>query len=110
MEEDLKILECENVGDLASIELIDLLNEENGYDLNRLKQQALENLIKGYRSEKEQNIASRKVIVEQCDYIQNKSIPKSKVKEKIEFYEKNFNMVGASSKVSVLKELLMEDK
>lgn len=37
-------------------------------------------------------------------------IPKSKVKEKIEFYEKNFNMVGASSKVNVLKELLMEDK
>ena len=49
MEEDIKILECENVGDLASIGLIDLLNEENNYDLNKLKKQALENLIKRYQ-------------------------------------------------------------
>lgn len=37
---------------------------------------------------KEIDEANRKVIVEQCDYIQNKSIPKQKVKEELKRAEK----------------------
>lgn len=57
MEEDIKVLECENVGDLAAVGLIDLLNKENDYDLNKLKKQALKNLIRGYRKLKLENQA-----------------------------------------------------
>ena len=42
------------------------------------------------------NTANRKVIVEQCDYIQNKSIPVQKVKDKIE--ENNKIMIDTQNK------------
>ena len=36
------ILRCENIGQLTVAGLIDLLNEENNFDLNKLKEEALD--------------------------------------------------------------------
>ena len=52
-----------------------------------------------------------KMIIADREYFNNgifkeSFIPKSLIKEKIDYYKKNYNMVGASSKVSVLEELL----
>ena len=82
-EEDMKILE-------NAIQCNKKQFEELGTHilLQDDEMKALENLLQGYKTEKEQHEASRKVIVEQCDYIQNKSIPKSLVKEKTEEYKK----------------------
>lgn len=58
--------------------------------------------------------ASRKVIVEQCDYIQNKSIPKSKVKEKIKELKLDIEQkgdyitLGNASQIEALQELMEE--
>ena len=135
MEEDIKILECENVGDLASIGLIDLLNEENNYDLNKLKKQALENLIKGYRELEgnkelktikgfEENIEVSKfgewVGKNYIDYkfeyenyqrILADYIPKSKIKEYIEknikYHQKNILDI---ENVTLLKEKTLKEQ
>ena len=128
MKEDIKILECENVGDLASIGLIDLLNEENGYDLNRLKRQALENLIKGYRELEEENehykkysvmMSTEGLLINGVKFSFNEFIPVSKVKGKIEELEKyiykgknapqDFLQYRIKAKIQALQEL-MEDK
>lgn len=57
---------------------------------------AIENILsereqykKRIKELEEIDTANRKVIVEQCDYIQNKSIPVQKVKDKIEEYEED---------------------
>lgn len=66
------------------------------------------------------NTANRKVIVEQCDYIQNKSIPVQKVNDEIERYEymlaetihgeiQKYTPGKILLKIDTLKELL-EDK
>ena len=62
-----------------------------------------------------ENEATRKVIVEQCDFIQNFSIPKQKVKDKIKDLEYNSDLGFEKSleeifKIEVLEELLEENK
>ena len=65
------------------------------------------------------NTANRKVIVEQCDYIQNKSIPVQKVNDEIERYEymlaetihgeiQKYTPGEILLKIDTLKELLEE--
>ena len=65
------------------------------------------------------NTANRKVIVEQCDYMQNKSIPVQKVKDNIERYEymlaetihgeiQKYTPREILLKIDTLKELLEE--
>ena len=65
------------------------------------------------------NTANRKVIVEQCDYIQNKSIPVQKVNDEIEKYEymlaktihgeiQKYTPGEILLKIDTLKELLEE--
>ena len=49
METYIKILSCNSIEDLMSLDLLDLLNEDNDYDLNNLKEQAIKHLISGYR-------------------------------------------------------------
>ena len=49
METYIKILSCNSIEDLMSLGLLDLLNEDNDYDLNNLKEQAIKHLISGYR-------------------------------------------------------------
>ena len=87
-------------------------------DLERLKTER-EQDKKRIKELEEINTANRKVIVEQCDYIQNKSIPVQKVKDKIEELKEHYNtdnniriytLKGSYElQVAVLQELL-EDK
>lgn len=71
-------------------------NQESDYDKFCERQCiAIENLLaereedkKKIANLKEIDEANRKVIAEQCDYLQNRSIPKQKVKEELEKAEK----------------------
>lgn len=84
----------------------------------------LEQKDKRIKEMEEVDIANRKVIVEQCDYIQNNSIPKQKIKDKIDeliiqgnyktFYNPNgrthFLKEEADYKIEVLEEILQESE
>lgn len=80
---------------------------------------ALENVLERIKELEEINTANRKVIVEQCDYIQNKSIPVQKVNDEIEKYEymlaetihgeiQKYTPGEILLKIDTLKELLEE--
>ena len=74
-------------------ELIDnfeIVNTLTEYGRKAIKQN-VKKLQKRIKELEEINTANRKVIVEQCDYIQNKSIPVQKVKDKIEELKKHYN-------------------
>lgn len=49
METYINILSCNSIEDLMSLGLLDLLNEDNDYDLNKLKEQATKHLISDYK-------------------------------------------------------------
>lgn len=51
-EEIIKVLKCEDIFDTANEGILELLNKENGYDLNILKQQAIQGLLDLYNKEK----------------------------------------------------------
>lgn len=81
--------------------------------------QNVKNLQKRIKELEEINTANRKVIVEQCDYIQNKSIPVQKVNDEIERYEymlaetihgeiQKYTPGEILLKIDTLKELLEE--
>ena len=78
IEEDIK--RCEKLTEPQNANWIGISN-----------QLAIAHLIKRIKELEEINTANRKVIVEQCDYIQNKSIPVQKVKDKIEELKKHYN-------------------
>lgn len=75
---------------------------ENGTKMKLVDKKYLDKLVKEYKkllaereedkkkiaNLKEIDEANRKVIAEQCDYLQNRSIPKQKVKEELEKAEK----------------------
>ena len=87
---------------------------------------AIENILSERKQDKKRikeleeiNTANRKVIVEQCDYIQNKSIPVQKVNDEIERYEymlaetihgeiQKYTPGKILLKIDTLKELLEE--
>ena len=119
MEEDIKELEeiikkyrNDNVNmlDLDSNDLFKrlILKEE--------QVQLLENLIKGYRELEEENeelkrLANNKQWISPC-YVAQNYIPKSKIKEKIEEWDKSIKWNNADDRyyaIKILKEL-MEDK
>lgn len=60
-----------------------LAEPQNANWIGISNQLAIAHLIERMKELEEINTANRKVIVEQCDYIQNKSIPKQKVKDVI---------------------------
>ena len=68
-------------------------NEEDSVYATKfaVMQQQINEKDKRIKELEEINTANRKVIVEQCDYIQNKSIPVQKVKDKIEELKKRYN-------------------
>lgn len=68
-------------------------NEEDSVYATKfaVMQQQINEKDKRIKELEEINTANRKVIVEQCDYIQNKSIPVQKVKDKIEELKKHYN-------------------
>ena len=79
-------------------ELIDnfeIVNTLTEYGRKAIKQN-VKKLQKRIKELEEIDTANRKVIVEQCDYIQNKSIPVQKVKDKIE--ENNKIMIDTQNK------------
>ena len=108
--EDIKILKQFNPGDEYTGKIktaIENILEEREQDKKRIKE--LEEI----------NTANRKVIVEQCDYIQNKSIPVQKVNDEIERYEymlaetihgeiQKYTPGEILLKIDTLKELLEE--
>lgn len=98
--EDIKILKQFNPGDEYTGKIkkaIENILEEREQDKKRIKE--LEEI----------DTANRKVIVEQCDYIQNKNIPVQKVKDLIE--NETINISGFECiAVEDLEELLEEDK
>lgn len=53
----------------------------NGPELRVVEKRYFDKLVERIKELEEINTANRKVIVEQCDYIQNKSIPVQKVKD-----------------------------
>ena len=83
IEEDIK--RCEKLTEPQNANWIGISN-----------QLAIVHLIERIKELEEINTANRKVIVEQCDYIQNKSIPVQKVKDKIE--ENNKIMIDTQNK------------
>ena len=117
MEEDIKIVE-ELVRN-NYLEDLGYLRDNNHYIRFN---QALENLIKGYRELEEQ--IDKHVYFETTNpkEIEKNFIPKSKIKEKIEEYQLNMKKYEYADKnifnennirqevITVLTELLMEDK
>ena len=76
-------------------ELIDnfeIVNTLTEYGRKAIKQN-VKKLQKRIKELEEINTANRKVIVEQCDYIQNKSIPVQKVKDLLTEIQEEYNKV-----------------
>ena len=65
----------------------------------------LEQKDKRIKEMEEVDIANRKVIVEQCDYIQNNSIPKQKIKDKIEELKETLKHYNEYSKLNLLEKV-----
>ena len=97
-----------------------LIKPEHANWIGISNQLAIAHLIERIKELEEINTANRKVIVEQCDYIQNKSIPVQKVNDEIERYEymlaetihgeiQKYTPGEILLKIDTLKELL-EDK
>lgn len=72
--------------------------------------EAINSILYLYNQLEERNIASQKVIVELNDKLQNESISKDKIKEKIKSYEglKIMDKSAYEEQVKPLKELLEE--
>ena len=68
-------------------------NEEDSVYATKfaVMQQQINEKDKRIKELEEINTANKKVIEEHCDYIQNKSIPVQKVKDKIEELKKHYN-------------------
>lgn len=96
-----------------------LIKPEHANWIGISNQLAIGHLIERIKELEEINTANRKVIVEQCDYIQNKSIPVQKVNDEIERYEymlaetihgeiQKYTPGKILLKIDTLKELLEE--
>ena len=106
MEEDIKILESE----CYYLEELGYLRENNHFIRFN---QALENLIKGYKHIKQDNEIKSAEIISYREIIQSEFIPKSKIKEKIEpvidSLEEN-DFVGYADELRDIMSELMEEK
>ena len=63
-EEIIKVLNCEDIFDTANEGVLELLNEENDYDLNILKQQAIQGLLDLYNKEEAKNKKFKKALID----------------------------------------------
>ena len=77
-------------------------NEEDSVYATKfaVMQQQINEKDKRIKELEEINTANRKVIVEQCDYIQNKSIPVQKVKDKIEELKNDLKLIACDKDCS----------
>lgn len=97
----------------------ELIKPEHANWIGISNQLAIAGALARIQELEEINTANRKVIVEQCDYIQNKSIPVQKVNDEIERYEymlaetihgeiQKYTPGEILLKIDTLKELLEE--